>query len=173
MNALIHIYTGEGKGKTTAAAGLAVRAAGRGKRVLFLQFLKDNSSGEIFSLRRLDVTVRGLSKRYGFVNAMTEAEKAHVYAEHNQLLQQAIAECSLGIWDLLVLDEIMAACQLRMVERQAMEDFLSAKPDKLELVLTGRNAPQNWIERADYVTEMVMHKHPYQQGITAREGIEY
>ena len=85
MCGLIHIYTGDGKGKTTAAVGLAVRAAGRGRRVLFVQFLKDNSSGEIASLRKLGVTVRGLRRSYGFVFQMDAATKALVTAEHNAL----------------------------------------------------------------------------------------
>lgn len=173
MSGLIHIYTGEGKGKTTAATGLAVRAAGRGKRVLFMQFLKDNSSGELVSLRRLGVSVRGLSKPYGFVSAMSAEEKCQVLAEHNALLQQAIDENCAGSWEVVILDEIMAAYQLQMVNPELIEQFLSAKPEDLELVLTGRDAPQSWIALADYVTEMVMYKHPFQQGITAREGIEY
>lgn len=173
MRGLLHIYTGDGKGKTTAAIGVAVRAAGRGRRILMIQFLKDNRSGEIAQLRCLGITVRGLSKQYGFTSTMDKVSKLQVVAEHNQLLQQAITECRAGEWDLLILDEIMAAKQLQMVEPEQIEAFIAHKPKELELVLTGRNAPQNWVEIADYVTEMKLHKHPYQQGIAAREGIEY
>lgn len=173
MSGLVHIYTGEGKGKTTAAVGLAVRAAGRGQRVLLVQFLKDNSSGEIGPLRQLGIAVRGLSRPYGFVRNMSQADKQQVTAEHEQLLQTAIAEAKGGQWDLLVLDEIMAACNHNLAQRQLVEELLAEKPEELEVVLTGRGAPQSWLAKAQYVTEMTLRKHPYQQGIAAREGIEY
>lgn len=173
MDGLIHIYTGDGKGKTTAAVGLAVRAAGRGRRVLFVQFLKDNSSGEIPLLRQLGVTVRGLSRNYGFVFQMDEATKAQVTAEHNQLLQIVLEECQQGLWDLVILDEIMAACQLAVADAVLVDALLAQKPAAMELVLTGRDAPQNWVAQAHYVTEMVACKHPYECGISAREGVEF
>lgn len=173
MSGLVHIYTGAGKGKTTAAVGLAVRAAGRGRRVLFVQFLKDNSSGEIGPLRRLGIVVRGLSRQYGFVRNLSEADKGQVAAEHDHLLRTAIAEAKSGRWDLLVLDEIMAACKHNLAQRQLVDGLLAEKPEHLEVVLTGRDAPQEWLAKAQYVTEMTLQKHPYQQGIAAREGIEY
>lgn len=173
MRGLIHIYTGDGKGKTTASVGLAVRAAGRGRRVLFVQFLKDNSSGEVASLRQLGVTVRGLSRQYGFVFQMDEPTKTLVTAEHNALLQTVLEECRQGLWDLVILDEIMASCQLAVADGALVDALLAQKPEALELVLTGRDAPQKWVEQAHYVTEMVARKHPYEQGIGAREGVEY
>lgn len=173
MCGLIHIYTGDGKGKTTAAVGLAVRAAGRGRRVLFVQFLKDNSSGEIASLRKLGVTVRGLSKSYGFVFQMDAATRALVTAEHNALLQTVLEECRQGLWDLVILDEIMAACQLMVADAALVDELLAQRPQALELVLTGRDAPQKWLKQAHYVTEMVARRHPYEAGIAAREGVEY
>ena len=173
MSGLVHIYTGNGKGKTTAAVGLAVRAAGRGKRVQFVQFLKDNSSGEIEPLRRLGITVRGLSKPYGFVRRMTQAEKQQAAQEHDQLLRTAMIEAEQDQWDLLVLDEIMAACHSQLAPEQFIDALLAKKPQALEVVLTGRDAPQKWLAQADYITEMTLRKHPYQQGIGAREGIEY
>lgn len=173
MNGLIHIYTGDGKGKTTAAVGLAVRSAGYGKRVLFVQFLKDGRSGEIVPLKQIGVTVRGLSKPYDFVFRLSASEKEQLAAEQNQLLQQVVKECLAEKWDLVVLDEIMAACQLQVADGTLVDFLLQNKPQQLELVLTGRDAPAQWQAQAHYVTEMVLHKHPYTQGIAAREGIEY
>lgn len=173
MSGLVHIYTGNGKGKTTAAVGLAVRAAGHGKRVLFVQLLKDNSSGELGPLRQLGITVRGLSKPYGFVRNMTQAERQQVAQEHNQLLRRAAMEAVQGQWDMLILDEIMAACASLLAQEALVDALLAKRPQGLELVLTGRHAPHKWLAQADYVTEMTLRKHPYQQGIGAREGIEY
>jgi len=173
MRGLIHIYTGDGRGKTTAAVGLAVRAAGRGKHVLFVQLLKDNSSGEIMPLRKIGVTVRGLSKGYGFVRQMDAVARQQVRAEQDRLLQMILAEYTDACWDLVVVDELMAAQRAQLVDDALADALLARKPQSLELVLTGRAAPSKWLAQADYVTEMVAHKHPYQQGIAAREGIEY
>ena len=172
MQGMIHIYTGDGKGKTTAAAGLAVRAAGRKKRVLFVQFLKDNSSGEAAPLRQIGVTVRGLTSA-GFVWQLSDAEKQHILEAQNQMLQTVLRECSEGIWDMVIMDEIMAACQTKLADETMVDALIARKPDAMELVLTGRNAPQKWIEQAHYVTELIGRKHPYGQNIPAREGIEY
>lgn len=172
MQGMIHIYTGDGKGKTTAAVGLAVRAAGRKKRVLFVQFLKDNSSGEIAPLRQLGVTVRGLTDTK-FVWLMTDAEKEQVQKAQNQMLQTVLDECSRGAWDMVILDEIMAACQTHLADETLVDALITCRPDTMELILTGRNALQKWVEQAHYVTEMKGQKHPYEQNIPAREGIEY
>lgn len=172
MTGLIHIYTGDGKGKTTAAVGLMIRAAGRKKRVLFVQFLKDNSSGEIAPLRQLGVTVRGVNDAK-FVWQMTDIEKKQMLEIQNQMLQTVLDECSRGIWDMVILDEIMAACQTQLADERLVDALIAGKPDNMELVLTGRNAPQKWIEQAHYVTEMKGWKHPYEKNVPAREGIEY
>ncbi len=170
MQGKIHIYTGDGKGKTTAAVGLAVRAVGRNKRVALLQFLKDTSSGEIAPLRQLGVTVRGLADGCSFVWNMQDDEKQQVRAIQNQMLQTVLEEYQESQWDLIILDEIMAACQNQLADETLVDTLLASKPLSAELVLTGRQAPQKWIAQADYVTEMTCLKHPYEP---AREGIEY
>ena len=170
---MVHIYTGDGKGKTTAAVGLAVRAAGRGKRVLFVQFLKDNTSGEVAPMQQIGITVRGLAGHYDFVYRLKEAERQALAEEQNRLLVQICQEVQQDLWDVVVLDEILAACQLQVADEQLADRLIQQRHDHLELILTGRDAPDRWLAQADYVTEMVLRRHPYQQGVEAREGIEY
>ena len=170
---MVHIYTGDGKGKTTAAVGLAVRAAGRGKRVLFVQFLKDNTSGEVAPMQQIGITVRGLARHYDFVYRLKAAERQVLAEEQNRLLVQICQEVQQDLWDVVVLDEILAACQLQVADEQLADGLIQQRHDHLELILTGRDAPDRWLAQADYVTEMVLRRHPYQQGVEAREGIEY
>ena len=172
MAGLIHIYTGDGKGKTTAATGLSVRAKGRGKRVLFVQFLKDGNSGEVAMLRQMGIEVRGLEK-VGFVWNMTEAEKQQTMELQNQMMQTVCNECEKELWDVVILDEIMAAMQTGLLDEALADKLITGKPENLELVLTGRSAPQKWMDIAHYVTEMKAVKHPFDVNISAREGIEY
>lgn len=170
---MVHIYTGDGKGKTTAAVGLAVRAAGRGKRVLFVQFLKDNTSGEVAPMQQIGITVRGLARHYDFVYRLKAAERQVLAEEQNRLLVQICQEVQQDLWDVVVLDEIIAACQLQVADEQMVDGLIQQRRDHLELILTGRDAPARWLAQADYITEMVLCRHPYQQGVEAREGIEY
>lgn len=172
MPGLIHIYCGDGKGKTTAATGLAVRAAGAGKKVVFTQFFKNGSSSEIKVLQSVDnihimhcETVRGFWKR------MTDEQKARASEDYTRLLSDVIGIAANA--DLLILDEILSACNHGTVAESAVTDFLRNKPEKLEVVLTGRNPSQSLLEMADYVTEMRKVKHPYDCGIAARKGIEF
>jgi len=169
---LIHIYCGDGKGKTTAAIGLAVRAAGAGKKVVFTQFFKDGSSSEIKVLQGVENiqvihsdTVRGFWKR------MTDAQKARVSEDYTRLFSD-VARLAMDA-DLLVLDEIIAACNHGAVTEVAVADFLRSKPECLEVVLTGRNPSEHLLRLADYVTQMQKIKHPYDCGIAARKGIEF
>ena len=174
MKGLIHIYTGDGKGKTTAALGLAVRAAGRNKRILLVQFFKGGDSGELHTLKDIpNMTVLRLAKRYGFYKDWTEKQKSEVYREHTDLLCKAIQQAQDGACDLLILDEVISAYQHSTLDRAALAAFLENKPRSLELVLTGRNAPEQFIAMADYVTEMRKIKHPYESGTAAREGVEF
>ncbi len=167
---LIQIYTGDGKGKTTAALGLAMRAAGQGLRVGFIQFLKSEPSGEhqflsqchIFDIVQLGAG--GDSFRKPIEQLHEEARRTLAYAEAQMLS---------GRYDLLVLDEIFVAVHKSLITTEQVLDLLAKKPVPLELVLTGRNAPPQIIERADLVTEMRLRKHPFQRGIPARRGIEY
>ena len=171
---MIHIYCGDGKGKTTAALGLAVRAAGRGKRVLIARFLKNEDSGEVAVLREIPgVSVMPCEKCFGFTFRMNEAEKAEASAYYQELFEKTVRIAREIGADLLILDEILGACNTGMVDKAALEAFLKKKEPAAEVVLTGRNPWENVLELADYVTDMQAVKHPYQMGVGAREGIEY
>ena len=164
MQGLIHLYCGDGKGKTTAAVGLSVRAAGAGKRVLFAQFLKDGSSSELNVLRALqNVEVACCEQNFGFFRSMDEQTKAAA-----RLMRKSAD----GV-DLLVLDEAVAACNHGLIEEATLIDFLRGRPKALEVVLTGRDPSQHLLDAADYVTEMRKRKHPFDRGIAARRGIEF
>lgn len=168
-NGKVHLYWGDGKGKTTAAMGLALRALGAGKRVTVVQFLKGTPSGEIPLLCRLGASVHRCHPGLKFVFQMTEEEKRDCLAEHTAMLRKALAEDA----DLLILDEACAACQLGMVEEAMLRRAVEDRPPQQEVVLTGRD-PADWMRQdADYETEMCCRKHPYQSGLDAREGIEF
>lgn len=174
MKGLIHVYTGDGKGKTTAALGLALRAAGCGRTVLIIQFFKGRDSGELRSLAAIpNITVLRLKKDYGFFHMMNEESKTAVRKEHDALFTYALKQAQLGACDLLILDEVISAYHYDAIDGERLTHFLVHKPEKLEVILTGRNAPQVFLDCADYVTEMSKRKHPFDQGISAREGIEY
>ena len=173
MFGLIHIYCGDGKGKTTAAVGLAVRCAGRGNKVLLVQFLKSRDSGELYSLAKLpDIEViRGKeSKKFTF--QMNEEEKHTLLIEHNKMFEQVLAKIKNGGYSLLILDEVIGALNAKVFEMPKLIEFLRHKPENLEVVLTGRNPAPELVEIADYVSEMRKVKHPMDKGIMAREGIE-
>ena len=169
MQGLIHLYCGDGKGKTTAAVGLSVRAAGAGKRVLFAQFLKDGSSSELNILRALqNVEVACCEQNFGFFRSMDEQTKAAARLTYSALLRKSAD----GV-DLLVLDEAVAACNHGLIEEATLIDFLRRRLETLEVVLTGRNPSQHLLDAADYVTEMRKCKHPFDRGIAARRGVEF
>lgn len=166
---LIHLYWGDGKGKTTAAMGLALRALGAGRKVVVVQFLKGADTGEIPLLRQLGAKVYRGKAGQKFVSRMTEAEKAATRDLQNQNLQAAMAEKP----DLLILDEACAAWQLNMVDRSLLRHAAEEKPETQELVMTGRD-PADWMkELADYQTEMHCWAHPYYKGVPARKGVEF
>lgn len=174
MQGLMHIYTGEGKGKTTAAVGLGVRAAGAGKTVLFAQFLKDGSSSEIAVLNEIEnINTRHCETVTGWVKDMTEEERAKAKADYARFLSDLFAEAEAEDADLLILDEILAAVNCGFIEERELLSFLEKRPAKLEVVLTGRSPSPDICLRADYITEMKKLKHPYDRGIRARRGIEY
>lgn len=170
---LIHIYCGDGKGKTTAAIGLAVRAAGRGMPVLIAQFLKGRDSGELHALAKIpEITLlrgRGGGK---FTFQMDERELQQTYDENSKLLLSAVETARAGTCKLLILDEIMGALSTETVDADLLRSLVERKPEELELVLTGRNPPDWLVEAADYVSEIRKQKHPFDRGIPAREGIE-
>jgi cob(I)alamin adenosyltransferase len=175
QNGLIHIYYGNGKGKTTAALGLALRAAGCGKRVVIVQFLKDWKSGELGSLVLIpNITVfRGMASGNGFTRDMTDEQKAETKAIHDDNLKKALELQKDGLCDMLVLDEAIDAYGLGMLDEKLFEGLLDNKPDELELVITGHKSDARLIDRADYATEMVKRKHPYDKGVAARRGVEF
>ena len=170
MKGLIHIYCGEGKGKTTAVMGLALRGASRGKKVMIIQFLKDGTSGEISLLSKQENVIICAGKATeSFSWNMTAEEKQQTIKLHNSHLEKALAFTG----DMLILDELCGACTTELLDIELVKKLIATKPEEQELVFTGRNPPQFIIEKADYITEMKMIKHPFEQGIPAREGIEY
>ncbi|MDR1352909.1 MAG: cob(I)yrinic acid a,c-diamide adenosyltransferase [Treponema sp.] len=173
MNGLIHIYAGNGKGKTTAAIGLCVRAAGRGKKIIFAQFLKTQDTGELGSFEKLGITVIRSTLRLGFTNAM-DGETKKLCAEEQKKIMKKIRERLSGeAADLLVLDEILDAVNINMLDEAELRSLIENKPAELEIVLTGRN-PAPWLaEAADYISDVRKVKHPYDRGIKARAGIEW
>lgn len=173
-NGCIHIYCGDGKGKTTASLGLAVRAAGRGKKVLIARFLKTDDSGEVMALSHIPgITMLPCVKAFGFYFQMTESRKKEAAEYFGEQLEKAWDQAAGEGYDMLILDEIMAACTYHLVSEQKLVQYLQEKPRGLEVVLTGRNPPKQLLHAADYVSEIQKRKHPFDAGIGAREGIEY
>ena len=166
---LLHLYYGDGKGKTTAAMGLALRALGSGKRVVVLQFLKGGQSGEIPLLEQLGAKIYRGKAGQKFVFQMNDAEKAETRALQNANLAAAMAEPA----DLLILDEAGSAWELDMADKALLQQAVLQRPAGQECVLTAYAAPQWMLDAADYVTEMKCLRHPYQKGVAARKGIEY
>ncbi len=169
---LIEVYTGDGKGKTTAALGLALRAAGHGFKVYIIQFMKGwPNYGELEAVKHLPgVTLRQFG-RAEFVDR-DNPDPEDVRMAHDALRYASDAMES-GEYDIVILDEINVALDFGLIALEEVLRLLDAKPPTLELVLTGRNAHAEIIRRADLVTEMLNIKHPYAQGVAARRGIEY
>jgi cob(I)alamin adenosyltransferase len=171
---LIHVYCGDGKGKTTAAAGLTIRAAGSGLKAVFFQFLKARDSGEVDILRELkNVTVIRNDVDYGFYKRMSEEDKLEITKLHNRNLKNALQYVYEEACDLLVLDEVCAAYHYNLLDRNIIDTLIREKPEKLELVLTGRDPAPLFLEYADYISEIKKVKHPFDQNIGARKGIEF
>ena len=170
-----HYYYGKGKGKTTAALGLALRASGHGLSVVIVQFLKDWDCGELRSLERLPniAVFRGKSPGGVFVRDMDEAEKAETKAIHEENLKRALALVDAGLCDVLILDEASDAARLGVLDKEMLAGLVSGKPEALELVITGHFPDAALMSEADYVTEMVKRKHPFDAGVAARRGVEY
>lgn len=174
MDSCVHIYCGEGKGKTTAAIGLAVRAAGCKKRVLITRFLKTDRSGEIHALSLIPgITVTPCKKSFGFYFQMTDDEKREAAVYYEELWKETVTKAVEEPFDLLVLDEVMAAMSFGFVKEEEVRRFLKGRPEGLEVVLTGRAPSEEIVALADYVSEIRKLKHPYDKGIRAREGIEF
>ena len=179
MGGLIHVYTGDGKGKTTAAVGLSLRAYSHSRTVFIAQFLKASDSGEVSFINSLQsdkIHVYRFESSHGFISRSNESFGAETKKLRNEaenaldFIYDALIKKSC---DMLVLDEIICAYNYGIVKKDEIEDIIAKKDYGCELVLTGRGAPQWLIDKADYVTEMKAVKHPYERGINAREGIEF
>ena len=182
---MLYIFTGNGKGKTTAALGLALRAVGEGKRVLMVQFIKGPwKSGE----DDIEIRLRGdpstglglpafklVKMGKGFVGIMGDTLPRE---EHEKAAEDALRyskkETESSNWDILILDEVNNAIALNLISKEKILELIDWSKNKLEhLILTGRDAPQEFIDRADLVTEMKDIKHPYKKGIKGKRGLEY
>lgn len=170
---LIHLYCGDGKGKTTAAVGLALRCAGHDKHVVIVQFLKDGTSGECCALAKLDhVTLLHANPYSKFSNSMIESERRETTESIGYAFREACARAVQENARLLVLDELCSAISCGFLEEKEVLDFLDHKPETLEVVMTGRNPSECLQARADYISEIVKHRHPFDRGISARMDIE-
>ena len=169
---LIEVYTGDGKGKTTAALGLALRAAGHGLRVYIVQFMKGwPGYGELAALQHQPNITLMQFGRPDFVDRDKPDPEDVSMAQ--EAWQHALDILSSGQYDVIILDEINVALEWNLIKLDDVVSLLENKPDEVELILTGRYADPEVIARADLATEMREIKHPYQKGIVSRKGIEY
>lgn len=168
----VQIYTGHGKGKTTAALGLALRAAGHGYKTFIGQFIKGRKYGELESLKKLKPLVE--VKQFGrsaFIHVDKNPDQQDIDKANQGLITCTKAMLS-GMFDIIILDEINVAVYFNLIKEEQVHEFLNKRPDNVEVVLTGRYAPESLIRRADLVTEMKEIKHYYTKKIPCRDGIE-
>lgn len=166
-----HINYGNGKGKTTAALGIALRMIAHGKRVLFVSFLKDGTSGEVRVLQsyeKVKVLYKAMPKTFLF--QMEETEKAKTLEEQRSLYEEA--RTHFAQYDYIVLDEVLDAFVLQVITEDELLQDINTYRDK-EIVMTGRMPSEKLMQQADYLNEFVSHRHPYEKGIAARSGVEY
>ncbi|GMR18944.1 MAG: cob(I)yrinic acid a,c-diamide adenosyltransferase [Patescibacteria group bacterium] len=169
---LVFVFTGDGKGKTTAAVGQAVRAFGRGWKVLLIQFIKEVVSGEVEPLRRLGIEVYPMGAGYVGILTDRKEKEAHIQAAE-RALDFAKERAGSGGYDLLVLDEINNAVSLGLLDAKEVLKFLRERPRGLSVILTGRGAPKEFIEMADLVSEITEIRHPFRKGKRGERGIEF
>ncbi|UCE66616.1 MAG: cob(I)yrinic acid a,c-diamide adenosyltransferase [Candidatus Zixiibacteriota bacterium] len=172
---LVIVYTGDGKGKTTAALGLCIRAAGYDKRVCIIQFIKGSwKYGELDGIKKLAPNVELYQKGLGFIGIIDDKlDKSEHIKAAGETLGFAKEKMHSGKYDIVILDEINVAIHLNLISVEDVISIIDNKPESLDLVLTGRNAKDEIIERADLVTEMREIKHPFQKGIKAKKGIDF
>lgn len=170
MNGKVHVYTGDGKGKTTAALGLSIRAAGAGLRVFFAQFIKSDEYSEIKALKRFSdlITVEqfGLG---GFIGGNPSSGDIEAAQKGVARIREIISS---ETYDMVVLDEANIAVKYQLISEQDLLDIIDAKSKNIELVITGRDAAPKIMDKADLVTQMKAVKHYFQNGVEARVGIE-
>lgn len=171
---LVHVYHGDGKGKTTAAIGLAIRAAGNGNRVIFSQFMKGQQTGELEILKSLEnIEVYRSDRDFPFYSQMNDKQKRELTDIHNGILESISKAAQAGEVDMVIMDEITYPYAWNLIDRQMLCSFIERNKGRVEIILTGRNPDQFMIDQADYITEMKCVRHPYEKGIGARKGIEY
>ncbi len=170
---LVHIYMGNGKGKTTAAIGLSIRANGAGMRVLFVQFLKGQDTSEIIPLENAGVKILRDNRMKKFLPAMTEQERIECAMSQRQLLKASHRAAISGGLDLIVLDEILDAIECGLVALTDVISLINSRSPHVEIVMTGRRAPEELLNLSHYASEIKVIKHPFDEGIKARKGIEY
>ncbi len=168
----IQVYTGHGKGKTTAALGIAVRAAGHGYKTFIGQFMKKQKYGELKALKRLTPLVHiEQFGRNAFIHVDKNPDQEDIQ-KANQGLTTCLKAMLSGLYNIIILDEINVAVYFNLIKEEKVHQFLDKKPDNIEVILTGRYAPRSLIKRADLVTEMKEIKHYYTKKVLARDGIE-
>jgi cob(I)alamin adenosyltransferase len=172
---LVIVYTGKGKGKTTAALGIVLRAVGHGYKVGMIQFIKGEwYYGELTSSKRLEPEFELIAAGRGFVGIIDDD---HPIEDHEKAAKDAIEvakqKIASGDYDIMILDEINYAAKLNLISQEDILDVIAAKPEKTSLVLTGNYVPEAVIDAADLVTEMREIKHPYQRGIKAKKGVDF
>ena len=175
---MIHLYTGNGKGKTTAAIGLCIRAAGWDQQVCFAQFMKGNDTGELYVLKSLPgVTILRSEKNFGFYSSMSESDKEELIEIHNRILDRILELVERRNCQLVILDEITYPVNWGLLDIEKLKRLLAfgkqGGDQETELVLTGRSAQDFLSDMAVYVTEMRCVRHPYEKGTGARKGIEF
>ncbi|QNO13861.1 cob(I)yrinic acid a,c-diamide adenosyltransferase [Alkalicella caledoniensis] len=170
----VQIYTGDGKGKTTAALGLGFRAVGRGFKVTLLQFLKGMYTGEIESIDHFKdkFTLKRIGETNSFFWTLTQQEQVELSNQCQKEWKEFLSWLEKNPQDVLILDEIMAAMKNGLISQQQVCQFIDEKPEGMEIILTGRDVPPEVSEKADLITEMKKIKHYYDQGVTSRDGIE-
>ncbi|HYE84069.1 MAG TPA: cob(I)yrinic acid a,c-diamide adenosyltransferase [Clostridia bacterium] len=171
---LIQVYTGDGKGKTTAALGQGLRSCGRGLKVYMVQFLKSGDTGELHSTEKLQPLFKifRFERERGFFWTLSEKEKCELKEDINRGFDFIKGVVTNNECDILIIDELLGVLGNKLLEINEVVELLKSKPGTMEIIVTGRNAPKEIIEAADLVTEMKEIKHYFNNGIPAREGIE-
>ena len=170
---LLHLYAGDGKGKTTAAVGLSVRAVGAGKRVLIAQFLKGRPTAELKPLSSLGIEVFRTKELTKFTFQMNQEELAQAKQSCEELLDFVAKALTQNKYDLVVLDEVVDAVNAGLLDSRRLLEVIASRGEDVEMVMTGRNPKPEISEAADYITAMTAVKHPYQRGVASRLGIEF
>ena len=171
---MIHAYYGDGKGKSTAAAGAALRAAGNRMRVMYVQFLKTENTGERLALQSIDgINLTSCPLELKFTYEMDDRERQQVSMMYRGIFERAVSITLSDRYDMIVLDEVFDVINEGMLSESSVFEFISNAQNNIEIIMTGRKPPKRFIDAADYVTEFKKHKHPYDRGIQARKGIEY